>query len=153
MTSLWPQLRGRLSVRLRAILVLVATVAVGLGLYMEGLRREEVRRRLAWPIVEAAGRGNAARVRELLDQGADVDSVTNGRYPWTPLMHAAHQGHTDVVQLLLERGADPNHLDLDFYGSLTLAADAEHWDVVRILVEHGADPSQGDGQSRSALNY
>jgi ankyrin repeat protein len=103
-----PRIRSRLTLRLRTVLVLVGVVAVGLGVYLDHLRRQELRRRLAQPIIDAATSGDVTRVRQLLDRGADVNSVTNGRYPWTPLMHAAFRGNTDVVRLLLERGADLN---------------------------------------------
>src|SRR5262249_8815745 len=84
--------------------------------------------------------------------GADANSVTNGRYPWTPLMNAAFRGKTAVARLLLERGADPNCQDLDSFRAVTLAAAEGHWDLVRLLVEHGADTRQGDGYGKTALD-
>ncbi|MFA6990479.1 MAG: ankyrin repeat domain-containing protein [Candidatus Babeliales bacterium] len=56
--------------------------------------------------VDAALRGNEARVIELLAAGIDVNSVgPNGQ---TALMQAAQQGHIDIVQDLLAAGADVN---------------------------------------------
>jgi ankyrin repeat protein len=147
------RLRPRLSFRLRTLLALIAIVAVSLGVYLDRLRREEIRQRLAQPIIDAAGRGELARVRELLDEGADIEAVTNGRAARTPLMQASAGGHLDLVRFLLERGADPNHLDVDYFGPLTFAADEAHWDVVRLLIEHGANPGMGDGYGKTALDY
>jgi ankyrin repeat protein len=151
--AIWSRIHSRLTLRLRTLIVLDAVVAVGLGVYLDHLRRQELRRRLAQPIIDAATSGDVARVRQLLDQGADVNSVTSGRYPWTPPMNAAFRGNTDVARLLLERGADPNCQDLDSFRAVTLAAADGHWDIVRLLVEHGADPSQGDGYGKTALDY
>src|SRR4051794_3028723 len=120
--SNWSRLRGRLKLRLRTLLLLIAVVAIGLGVYLAHLRREERRRRWPYEIHWAAEAGDVPRIRRLLDEGADVDSVTDGRFPWTPLMRASFHGKTDAARLLLERGADPDHEDLDFYRSITLAA-------------------------------
>lgn len=79
----WPQLARlrRPALRLRSLLILIALVAVGPGIRGDRARREERRRLLADPILRAATRGDVARIRELLDQGADVDSVTDGLSP------------------------------------------------------------------------
>jgi ankyrin repeat protein len=148
-----PRLRGRLKLRLRTLLLLIAIFAIGLGTTLNHLRREERRRRWSYEILNAAELGDVPRIRQLLDEGADVNSVTDGRYPWTPLMHASFHGQTDAARLLLERGADPDHQDLDFYRAITLAAAEGHWEIVRMLVERGADTTKGDGQSTTALGY
>jgi Ankyrin repeats (3 copies) len=148
--SKWSRLRRRLRLRIRTLLLLIAVVAIGCGAYLTHVRREERRRRWPYEILNAAELGNVPRIRRLLDEGADVDSVTDGRFPWTPLMHASFHGKSDAARLLLERGADSDHQDLDFYRLITLAAAEGHWDIVRILVEHGGDTTKGDGQSTIA---
>ncbi len=55
---------------------------------------------------EAAVSGDVQKVRELLEQGADVDSRAKGG--WMPLYYAAKEGHTETVRLLIEYGADVN---------------------------------------------
>ena len=104
-------------------------------------------------IVEAAERGDAAKVHELLAAGAEVDAVTNGRYPWTPLMHAAFRGHLEVAKILLGAGASVSKEDLDSFTAATLAAGEEHWDVLKLLAKHGADLDHADGYGHSARYY
>jgi ankyrin repeat protein len=55
----------------------------------------------------AAGFGDEALVRLLVECGADVNArgVIDGEY--TPLLHAIRMGHPIVIQILLENGADP----------------------------------------------
>jgi len=92
---------------------------------------------------EAARRGDAAKVRKLLDEGIAVD--TKFRYNRTALSFAADRGHVEVVKLLLERGADINAKDT-FYNATPLnwavnpAMDRkpQHADVVKLLLQRGA---------------
>lgn len=55
-------------------------------------------------MLEMAGKGNNARVKELLDKGIDVN--VRGKDGNTPIMEAAYAGHFDTVKLLLDHGAD-----------------------------------------------
>jgi ankyrin repeat protein len=142
----------RVRFTVRRSMLLVAVVAVTLGGY-EHLRREERRARWPYELEHAAEAGDLPRIRGLLAEGAKVDSVHDGRYPWTPLMHAVYRGQAEAVKLLLESGADLNHEDRDSYSSITMAADQGRWDIVRLLAEHGADPAKSGGESRSALDY
>jgi ankyrin repeat protein len=137
----------------RRWMIAVAVIAITFGVGLEIARRAERRREWPYAILRAAEDGDVPRIRRLLDEGANVDSVTDGRFPWTPLMHAAWKGRTDAVRLLLERGADPDHEDLDSLRAITLAASASHWDIVRLLVEHGADVTTSDVASKTALDY
>ncbi|KAL4204850.1 hypothetical protein AMTRI_Chr01g134220 [Amborella trichopoda] len=85
-----------------------------------------------------ANEGDLNGIEELLDHGADVNSVDfDGR---TALHIAACQGRSDVVELLLKRGAnvDPK----DRWGSTPLA-DAiyyKHHEVFKLLEKYGAKP-------------
>jgi outer membrane protein assembly factor BamB len=104
-------------------------------------------------LLEAAGKGDVAAVKTLLDQGADVNA-DNGR-GGTPLYVAAEQGRAGVARLLLERGADPNVKDLEWgrtplrHASLpdsTSRGKAERAEIIRMLLEKGAG-SDGDALS------
>ncbi len=88
-------------------------------------------------LMHAAGKGHHAVVKQLLAEGAWVDSdVLQGR---TALCEAARNGYPNVVQLLLEHGAAVNagirpHADTP----LMLASAGGHADVVKALLCAGA---------------
>jgi photosystem II stability/assembly factor-like uncharacterized protein len=98
---------------------------------------------------EAARRGDAAKAKELLDAGVDVN--TKFRYDRMALSFAADRGHIEVVKLFIERGADLNAKDT-FYNAtaLTWAVNPamgrtpQHAEVVKLLLQHGA---QGKDQA------
>ena len=137
---------------LRTLLLVIGVAAVPLGLGVNHLHRERLRRMLAQPIIDAAEIGDAESIRQLLDRGADVNSIANGRFPWTPLMHAAFRGHPDAVRLLLDRGANLDHECLDGFTALTLAAGEEHWEIVRLLADRGGDVGHRDATGKSAFS-
>jgi ankyrin repeat protein len=89
---------------------------------------------------EAAERGNAGRVRELLEKRPDLADETDGR-TLSALHYAASEGHAEVVRVLLDSGADPKVSALGGMTPLFLAAAGGHAPVVVLLVEHGADPN------------
>lgn len=86
----------------------------------------------------AASEGNLARVKELLDAGADVNAAN--KYGGTALAFACDRERAEVVKLLLERGANPNTKDT-FYGNTPLgwAAGRGNAEIVRALLEKGAE--------------
>jgi hypothetical protein len=94
-------------------------------------------------LADAARKGDAAVVKQLLDAGVDVN--TKYRYGATVLSFACDRGHLDVVKLLLDRGADVNVKDT-FYGATPLSwavrpamgRKPQHPEIVRLLLEHGA---------------
>jgi ankyrin repeat protein len=88
-------------------------------------------------LIEAAGMGDTATVRALLDQQVDVNTK-NEVFGHTALIVAARQGHTDTVRLLIERGADIHAQDK--YGSTALqwAEKNGHTAIVQLLEEAGA---------------
>jgi ankyrin repeat protein len=94
-------------------------------------------------LLEAAARGDAARVAALLDTTPDIVNERAVIPGHTGLRTALHHAvaHEPVVRLLLERGADPNIRDEgDNAMPLHFAAEREDLAVIRLLLEHGADP-------------
>jgi uncharacterized protein len=85
----------------------------------------------------AARYGDVARLRALLDDGADVNA--RDRYHQTGLMLAAQGGHAECVRLLLARGADPDVAAKFSLTALMLAVIGGHPECVRLLVSAGAD--------------
>jgi len=57
---------------------------------------------------KAAREGDADRVRELLDAGADVNvrNADKQRLQYTPLHWATYYGHLEIAAILISRGAD-----------------------------------------------
>lgn len=85
----------------------------------------------------AARKGDAQRIKALLDQGVDINA--KWRYDTTALLMASMRGHSEAVRLLLERGAKVDIKDT-FYGitPLSAAADKGTAEVVKMLLEKGA---------------
>jgi ankyrin repeat protein len=90
---------------------------------------------------KAAERGDAARVQQLVDQGANVNqrSVNWGRLP---LICAAKYGNTAVVEKLLKKGADVNAIDAQGWTALAIAAYNGHTDCVKVLLEYKPNLNQ-----------
>lgn len=97
----------------------------------------------------AAGTGNRALIRLLLDRGADVHA--RDRYGHTALHCAAAMNRETAVELLLRRGAD-RHV-FAFFGETPLdrAMYYEHFGVVMMLLE-GADIAATYQYGRTALH-
>ena len=60
-----------------------------------------------FPLHAAAKAGDVGTMSQLLDDGAKVDEVANGR---TALSIACENGQVDAAKLLLDRGADLGRL-------------------------------------------
>jgi len=97
---------------------------------------------------KAAREGDADRVRELLDAGADVNvrnssnavKLLRGGTPlqWTSLHYAAYYGHLEIAEILISRGADLDADDPYYSTPLYLAAEEGHPEVVEFLISKGA---------------
>ena len=90
---------------------------------------------------KAAREGDADRVRELLDAGADVNvrNADKQRLQYTPLHWAAYYGHLEIAEILISRGADLDAEDPSYSTPLYLAAEQGHPKVVEFLISKGAE--------------
>ena len=110
-------------------------------------------------LLAAAGRGEPARVTEILDAHPDLVSergfVRGNTGRRTALHYAVGGSHADVVRLLLDRGADPNlRDDGDNAIPLCFACEKDDLEIVRLLVEHGADVnSTGDMHTMDVVGW
>ena len=52
-------------------------------------------------LIEASCNGDLNRVKQLVEQGADIHACNNGALYW-----ASMKGHLDVIKYLVEAGAD-----------------------------------------------
>ena len=108
-------------------------------------------------LLEAADRGDASRVAELLDADPDLVNERGTLSGHTGFRTALHFGisHEAVVRCLLERGANPNiRDDGDNAMPLHFAAENGHFPIIRLLIEHGADPiGTGDGHELEVIGW
>lgn len=106
-------------------------------------------------LCELAKNGDAAKLKSLIDSGADVTYFD--AQGLTPLMHASKQGHADVVKILLEAGAPWNALSPSNLSAGDFAMDSGHQDAFDLLLNAGiqaelilgtiARRAYGDGDS------
>jgi ankyrin repeat protein len=97
----------------------------------------------------AARSGNFKQVKELINNVAQIDTVTNSAK--TPLMAAAERGHSNIVNLLLDADANPNAKEKDGKTPLMLACDKGHVETAKALIEFGAQVDDEDNSGRTAL--
>ena len=96
-------------------------------------------KQLAIDLHEATVGGDASRVSDLLDQGADPNSVIYS--DWTewkspPLHLACEKERFDIAKLLVEKGgANPNRVDQFDQTPLQAACLMGHKEAVQYLVE------------------
>ena len=81
--------------------------------------------------------GNLKRVRELIEQGADIEKANN--IGWTPIIFASARGHLEVVRYLLEQGANRDKATNSGWTSLHLASEQGHLEIAKLLMVYGAD--------------
>ena len=97
-------------------------------------------------LFDAAALGDTARVRELLDAGADVGALSADGF--TPLHLACFSGGADTVRLLVEHGAPLELLAESSFARvrpLGTAAFSRQLECARVLVDAGAD-ANGAGE-------
>jgi uncharacterized protein len=94
-------------------------------------------------LLESAKLGDVARVRELLSNGAAVN--TSDRRGLTPLIWASANGNVELVRQLLESGASVDRRGNDGTTALMLASANGFTEVVRALLLRGADVTAARG--------
>jgi ankyrin repeat protein len=98
----------------------------------------------------AAKKGDAKKIKALLDMGMDVNY--EGSSGCTALHLAADCGHEAVVQVLLDNGANPTLKSSEGRTPLHSAARAGHTAVVRLLLEKGVDIQAKDPSGSTPLH-
>uniref|UniRef100_A0A8C2DBL1 Ankyrin repeat domain-containing protein 11 n=2 Tax=Cyprinus carpio TaxID=7962 RepID=A0A8C2DBL1_CYPCA len=97
----------------------------------------------------AAIRGEARRIKELINEGADVN--VKDFAGWTALHEACNRGYYDVAKQLLAAGAEVNTKGLDDDTPLHDASNNGHLKVVKLLLRYGGDPSQSNRRGETPL--
>ena len=100
-------------------------------------------------LLEAAKVGDTVKLKQLIDQGADVNAKTDKGT--TALMWAAYQDHVEFVKVLIDSGVDVNEKTKDGWTALMDAAIEGHAEMLKILIDAGADVNaiQKDGNTAS----
>jgi len=96
------------------------------------------------------GAGNLAKVRLLVDKGANVNAKSKqGR---TPLIIAAsHNGAEAILRLLIAKRADPKMTDASGNTALIAAAQANDVASIKLLLDKGADVNARNSSGETAL--
>jgi len=120
------------------------------------------------PVIAAAGVGNTAAAKLLLERGAKPDAYAGGvgQKTVTPLLGAAHNGDVELTRLLLARKPDLDTKSPDndgivkngpvAFGKLTalhLATAAPSADVVKMLLDAGATVDVRDARAATPLMW
>lgn len=101
------------------------------------------------PLVDAVKAGDAARVRALVDAGADVNAAEPDGA--TPLHWAAYAGDVEATRLLLDAGAVADTGNRYGVRPLSLACLAGSPGVVEALLDAGANPNSILTEGETAL--
>jgi ankyrin repeat protein len=103
------------------------------------------------PVADAAMRGELARVRQLIQQGADVNAAQGDGM--TALHWAAEHGDSAMTAVLLKAGAKTTAVTRNgSYTPLHVAGRNGHAAVVRALVKAGAAPDARSASGATALH-
>jgi hypothetical protein len=98
---------------------------------------------------KAAREGDLAKLRSLLDSGADPDQRDgNGN---RPLIEAVAAGHLNAVRVLIAAGASPNLTSSGGRTPLTEAAIRGRVEIARLLISAGADLNVSERGAGTAL--
>ncbi len=124
-----------------ARIMLLATLGVVLVFTLTSDAQQPVS--LNTQLLKAAQRGDVARIRTLLDEGADMIDPA--------LLAASMQGKAGAVKLLLDRGANIAAHDYNGDTALLLAAGYPQNDTLSMLIDRGANIQAKDKQGDTAL--
>ena len=108
---------------------------------------------MAEPIHDAAGKGDIAKIRALLQEGVNANAQDNNKRMTTPLHHAALAGQDVTIHVLLQAGANVNARDSFELTPLHYAATMNHIKIIKILLQAGANVNARDNFELTPLHY
>jgi len=88
------------------------------------------------PLLDAARRGDTAKVRRLLAEGAGIDQID--KYGKSALMLVSIYNHLETASVLLEDGADVNQANSWGFAPMSAACIGGNLDMVQLLSSYGA---------------
>jgi ankyrin repeat protein len=126
------------------------SVLYGLDDHERPWKKHESRRKVdARPLYLASTQNLEETVRELLNQGANVNA-RGGLYN-NALQAASCGGHGSIVRLLLDRGADVNAEGGHYGNALQAALAVMECEIVQMLLDAGADVNAQGGHYGTVL--
>ena len=103
-------------------------------------------------LLQAIEKGDTAKVRSLLQRGANVNMRGEARA--TPLHAAAYYGRGEIAELLISYGADINAADDNGNTPLLISHTTPgESNPIRVLLKHGVNPNQLDKEGYSELAF
>lgn len=100
-------------------------------------------------LTEAAAGGDAAKVKQLLDEGIDPNSRDKEGTP--ALVAACDAGHGEIAELLLLKGANVDITDKEGISPLMRVAEKGDAKLLTMLLERKADVNRRDNVGANAL--
>jgi ankyrin repeat protein len=132
-----------------AIILMVALLAVPLVL-LAGCGKAKSREELNSELIAAAVEGNIARVKTLLDEGADINAQDSKGM--TPLHIVVESDSPLNVERIVNLGADVNARDNRGWTPLHLAAFLNSTKEISTLLDGGANVNARDNESKTPLD-
>jgi len=101
--------------------------------HIDSMKADPQRAELNSQLLMAGSKGDLAKIRSLLDKGADVNA--RNEHGWTVLMFAAVSGNKEMAKLLLSRkDVDVNAMAQDGWTALMLVAHNDRTEIARLLL-------------------
>ena len=110
-------------------------------------------------LVDAAENGDVGKVRELINDGADINA--QNQYGEIALIKATLEEHSDVVRLLIQNRVNVNARssskpELDIVGGETAlywASGNQYPEIIKMLLDAGADPNIKNLDGEGPTNF
>ncbi|TFK02016.1 interleukin-17 receptor A [Platysternon megacephalum] len=98
---------------------------------------------------DAIKKGSVKTVRQLLEEGADVNSKVEGG--WTPLHSAVQADQEEIVNLLLEQGADPRARKDNGATPFIIAGIVGNVNLLELFLSKGSEINEKDNNGFTAF--
>jgi ankyrin repeat protein len=104
----------------------------------------------ALELMQAGMNGNGERIRELIAQGTDANTISDEGF--TPLLMACQYGKVEAVKALLEKGADVHRRGGGSRTPLMTAASWGYTEIAGLLLEKGAGVNDKNDAGETPLH-